>query len=492
MKASLASLCAVALSLLLASPAAAGLIDVDTTADATVVNAQCSLREALTSANTNSSAAEPSCEAGDLGGGQDFIRLLQPGTYTLLGTAGENANATGDLDYTGNGTVVIQGPVDFATGIPTATIDAPASDRIIDVPSIAGTSGQLNLDQLTLTDGRALGALAEGDGGAIRFAVPNVAFEMINSRITGSQAGRNGGAISFESADVFSNLQVGFSEISGNAAGTQVAGDGGAIWTGATQPTNGPIVNASTLAGNSASGVGGAVALNAATAASMRFRNSTFSGNSAAAGASAIGYSGTGPGADSFFEFSTVADNTSSASHGAIASGASGHDFFLRGSIVSGNTGAGVPSNCSGLGDFISEGYNVESANSCSLVPANPDKINTDPMLAPLAISTVAGARQTARTRGLYDGSPAVNFVPRTPTDQCDDAFTAGSDGRAIPRPAAPAGFCDAGAFEGTVGPKPVPPASDPSPSTPAKPKKCKKGRKLKKGKCVKKRRKKK
>ena len=477
-----ASVCAAALTLLLAGQAWAAPIAVETTADATVNDMECSLREALTSANTNSNTLEPGCAAGEPSS-LDIINL-PAGSYTLLGAAGDDLNATGDLDYTGGGFLAIQGPGN-ATGVPSATIDAPASDRIIDVPAPTGPQRLLQLFNLSLTDGRALGALADGDGGAIRAAVPNVDLQISSSRVTGSQAGRNGGAVSYDSADVFGNLQVDFSEFSGNTAG----GSGGAFWSGVAD--NDPMINASTLAGNHADGAGGGLAMKASDAAKITFRNSTLSGNSADGGGSAVGYSDMGLAATSLFQFSTVAGNTSPAAHPAIEGTSAGHDFFLRGSIISGNTGAGVASNCATPGRFISQGYNVESANTCSLIEGNPDLFNTDPLLAPLVTSTLAGAQQTTRTRGLYDESPAVDFIPRDPLDKCQ--FTDDQDQRGIARPAAPNGLCDAGAFEGTVGPKPVPPTTNPPPAPPAKTspakKKCKKGRKLKQGKCVKKRR---
>jgi hypothetical protein len=233
------------------------------------------------------------------------------------------------------------------------------------------------------------------------------------------------------------------------------------------------------------------LALNSAAAPAIRFRNSTLSGNLSDAAGSAVGFSGAGVGSMAFFEFSTIAGNTASVAAGAVATADAGQSVFLRGSILAGNSGLGGPSNCSGPGMVSSQGYNVESANTCNLVANNPDLINADPLLAPLAISTAPGAAQTTRTHGLYDGSPALNFVPRTPLDKCDPAYTDDQDQRGISRPA-PAGFCDAGSFEGSVGPAPAtaPTAQAPAAVTTPPPKKCRKGRKLKKGKCVKKKRK--
>ena len=76
-------------------------IVVNTTADEFGTGKNCSLREAIQAANTDS----------DFGGctgvkayGADVI-TLPAGTYTLTGAAGEDANASGDLDITSDMTI---------------------------------------------------------------------------------------------------------------------------------------------------------------------------------------------------------------------------------------------------------------------------------------------------------------------------------------------------------------------------------------------------
>src|SRR5258705_12158982 len=87
-----------AVSAVLASGAQAATIDVDTTADVVSNDPNCSLREAITSANDDSNAAEDACA---LGSGPDTINV-PAGTYQLSGATGENANASGDLDVIHN------------------------------------------------------------------------------------------------------------------------------------------------------------------------------------------------------------------------------------------------------------------------------------------------------------------------------------------------------------------------------------------------------
>ena len=94
-------------------------ITVNTTTDELTTNGNCSLREAIQAANTD--AAVDVCAAGS---GADTI-TLPAGTYTLTLTgAGEDANATGDLDITD--TLTLEG-ADMATTI----IDANSLDRAL-------------------------------------------------------------------------------------------------------------------------------------------------------------------------------------------------------------------------------------------------------------------------------------------------------------------------------------------------------------------------
>ncbi|HLB26495.1 MAG TPA: CSLREA domain-containing protein, partial [Dehalococcoidia bacterium] len=80
-----------------AQVAQAATITVTTTADELNADGDCSLREAIQAANTDT--AVDACRAGS---GADTIRL-RARTYTLsIAGAGEDANASGDLDITGD------------------------------------------------------------------------------------------------------------------------------------------------------------------------------------------------------------------------------------------------------------------------------------------------------------------------------------------------------------------------------------------------------
>ncbi|MBM3666579.1 MAG: hypothetical protein FJW90_03710 [Actinobacteria bacterium] len=97
-----------------------------------------------------------------------------------------------------------------------------------------------------------------------------------------------------------------------------------------------------------------------------------------------------------------------------------------------------------------------------------------DPLLAPLSYNATGSG--TTRTHGLYDGSPALDY--ETNLGSCNLASELqGVDQRGIARPIGTG--CDAGAFEGSVGPKPASPPVDPG-TPPATTKKCKKKKKKK------------
>ena len=82
---------------LTSGPAISATITVDTTDDELNADGDCSLREAIQAANTNT--AVDACTAGS---GYDTIEV-PAGMYTLMILGiGENSNATGDLDITEN------------------------------------------------------------------------------------------------------------------------------------------------------------------------------------------------------------------------------------------------------------------------------------------------------------------------------------------------------------------------------------------------------
>src|SRR3954452_23920216 len=137
-------------ALALPGNAFAAAITVDTNADALAADGHCSLREAISSANAD---APPFSGAGECapGSGSDDISL-PAGLFKLtIAGAGEDANATGDLDITGG--LTLKG-----AGASSTTVDGNHLDRVFDVA--AGKN--VSLSGLTITGGRT----ADGTNGS--------------------------------------------------------------------------------------------------------------------------------------------------------------------------------------------------------------------------------------------------------------------------------------------------------------------------------------
>lgn len=309
------SLLASAVACGLAVPACAGAatITVTTTADAVAVDGACSLREAVSAANTNTAVAG----AGECVAGEAVAtdRIVVPaGTYRRsIGGGRENANATGDLDVTS--------PLEIAGAGNTATvIDAAGLDRVVDVLS-AGRP--VRISDLTLTGGVApsgtpgtptpSGADRHGgdgeSGGGIRL-VGVVTLERV--RVVGNTggAGGDGADVAQPTASGGAPGQVGgggvgggagtggiaaageltlsFSEVSGNTGGA-----GGAGGDGRGGGASGGITPAEGGAGlGGGGGHGGSGGIDAG--GQVTIRDSVITGNRAGAG----GPGGTGTGGD--------------------------------------------------------------------------------------------------------------------------------------------------------------------------------------------------
>src|SRR5436190_12662211 len=131
---------------------AAATITVSTTADDLTVNGNCTLREAIQAANTDT--AVDACPAGN---GGDTI-AVGAHTYTLsIAGKNEDDNATGDLDIKAPLTINGAGP---GLGASSTILDANSIDRAFDVSPVAVTLSSMTVEH---------GATA-ADGGAIRNA----------------------------------------------------------------------------------------------------------------------------------------------------------------------------------------------------------------------------------------------------------------------------------------------------------------------------------
>jgi CSLREA domain-containing protein len=168
-------------------------ITVDTTDDELNSDGDCSLREAMTAANTN--AAVDNCAAGS---GADTIDFSVDGPITLGSTLpfiddDVTIDGTGhSVAVSGGGTVrvlVVNGGV--AVSINTLTIQNGFTDIVVGVTTKEG-GGIFNFGNLTVTNSTFSGNQATDKGGAIS---NGGALTVTNSTFSSNTAGGTGGGI---------------------------------------------------------------------------------------------------------------------------------------------------------------------------------------------------------------------------------------------------------------------------------------------------------
>ena len=116
-------------------------ITVNSTADVLADDGECTLREAITAANSDTASGLSSGECA-AGSGDDTI-MLSAETYRLtLAGADEDNNMTGDLDITSNLTIEVTSDL--------ATIDGNQLDRVLDVHSNA----TVTIKKVVMTGGK--------------------------------------------------------------------------------------------------------------------------------------------------------------------------------------------------------------------------------------------------------------------------------------------------------------------------------------------------
>jgi len=232
------------------TPALAAGITVNTYTDENNTGANCSLREAITAANTNGTYG--GCPAGS--GAEDII-TLPAGTYTLTG---ELPTVTSTITINGNGAA-------------TTIVQANAAQNTANYRVIAvDTTGNLTINGLTIKHGKcsianqcSLIGAALGGG-----AVSNVGtLTILNSAITNNN--------SYVGA-VYSN---GTLTIKNTTFASNEGNFGGGIYTASAAATT--TISNSTFFGNTASNQGGAI-INSGT---MTLVNNTFSANTSPLGA---------------------------------------------------------------------------------------------------------------------------------------------------------------------------------------------------------------
>lgn len=186
---------------------------------------------------------------------------------------------------------------------------------------------------------------------------------------------------------------------------------------------------------NTAFGGYGGGAYNDGAVPGLLLRNTTVSGNMVVPPSTPGGAGVYNTGGDLLFEFTTFAYNSPD---GILNSGGT---LNIRSSALAYHASA----NCSGVGT-PSNGWNLEDADTCGLIESS-DQINTDPLLAPLAING-----GTNLSHALNPGSPAIDNGDK---DKC-----IAYDQRGVSRPQG--AWCDVGAYEVEA---PLPPSPTPTPT---------------------------
>ncbi len=387
-----------------AAPAAS--ITVNTLVDEYGAGTDCSLREAIQAANTNS--AFGGCPAGTAA---DTLTLSACCTYVLDRTgAGEDLNSTGDLDILAP--ITLQG--EFGE---VRTISQTVSDRVFHISATA--SADVRLNDLIIAGG----VLTSGVGGGLYHSSGRLVLN--ESILMGNQAtaGEGGGLYNA------SVLTMTFSAIISNTSST---GAGGLSNTGVLSITNSAIVS------NTAPAAGG---LRHATS-TAHLVNVTVSGNRATAGSAGGLHNASGT--LNLYNV-TVYSNSASVSGGGVFNTGS---FNFRASIIAGNSAPTVSPDCAGT--LTSADYNLVQSTGGALAGTLTHVISgTSPLLSPLALNSNF---DNASLNHLPNaGSPVIDAGP---PGGCTNAVAAAldHDQRGLFRPADGNGdgssVCDLGSVE--------------------------------------------
>ena len=426
-------------------------IVVNSAGDTTADDGACTLREAVTAANTDTASG---ASAGECGKGFEadtitFDGGLSGSTITL---GGSEIAITSPIAMTGPGSDSLTVSGNNASRI--FLIDGQSSGATVSIEDVTLTAGAAasggaiyNRESLTLTRVALTGNTATARGGAIQQQSGgsttivesdlsgNVAssgyggaayamgapISITDSTLTGNSA-RLGGALYATGGSA--TLSISNSTLADNTAGNA----GGAVYGAYAALVT---LDSSTLSDNTAANRGGAVALyyNGATA---RATDTTFSANSAGSngGAAYAAY-------DTRLELThaTLAGNSAAVGAG-ISSDGSSTTLSLRNSIIAGGLGGddceGSPTYNVNLNNLVEDGTCSGSASS---------QVTGDPILGPLQDNG-----GTTETHAVLSGSPVIEAGDST---SCTGLTT---DQTGMPRPidgdADGSADCDIGSFE--------------------------------------------
>jgi CSLREA domain-containing protein len=381
-------------------PAFAGTINVGTNIDEFNNNGLCSLREAVTAANTDT--AVDACPAGN---GTDTINLPPDFIVTDLVGAGEDLNMTGDYDIKSD--IIFKGAENGST-----VIDGSQLDRVFQI--FPGGSAQF--EGVTIADGDP-GSAAGGN-----INVYGGDLILINSSVRVAAGGDgifavSGSTVTILNSHIETNTASGLNLLAGATAiirnSTIFANGNGAMYGGGILNEGTLTIINSTISGNISTIDGGGIA-NWGTA---HLYNVTITNNQAD-----YDYNNTGNG-------------------GGIYNDPTG-TLTIQNIILAGNTdginASYAKPDCSGT--LTSAGFNlIQEITGCTITGVTTGNITgLDPLLGPLQDNG-----GPTFTHALLTGSPAINAGnPAGCTDQ--NGVLLGTDQRGYVRN----GVCDKGAYE--------------------------------------------
>ena len=432
-------------------------ITVDTADDELNADGDCSLREAIEGANTDS--VVDGCVEGS---GKDTIKLPAGPSYVLTEAgAGDDTNATGDLDILDD--LIIEGE-----GSATTIISGDSADRVLhvlmdvdlDISDVTIRDGMTDgqgaglyndgIGTVNLTDCVVTGNIAESFGGGLNnddlgeMHITRCSITDNHTSVTGFGGGvtnDNDGTMTITESVISDNTSIRFGGgVNNNSGGTMTITDSTISNNDAERQGAGVNNNSdgmltiwgSTINGNTAVQKGGGVHNN--SSGSTTITNSTLSNNEAM---DQGGGANNRAGGTLVIKSSTIVNNTSPDGAGLFASAAGATS--VGNSIIANSTG----DDCVDMGGFTSLGHNIDSDGTCGLA-AGGDQPSTDPL-----VELLADNGGLTETHALLAASPAI--------DTGDDADCPATDQRSEDRPVDGDNdgddSCDIGAYEaGTCG----------------------------------------
>ena len=328
-------------------------------------------------------------------------------------TCGGAVNVAGNAKLTLDETRLISNHSNAQGGAVCVNTSGSASiANTLFISNTAGTHGGAigNYGSTAINNSKFTGNTAGINGGGID---TTVLLTLNNTTFVSNTAGFRGGGVN----NYLGTMSIVNSSFSGNSAG---------LYGGGLSNDGGPTSISSSTFNNNHAPSGGGIE----SASTLNLTNSTVSGNQASAGnggglywaAGSIGLLNV-----------TLNANTASSQGGNIFAGGSANS-----SITAKNTlvAAGTPNNCDAT--IASQGYNLESANSCGF-NITGDKVNANPRLG--ALQNNGGSTWT---HALFFGSPAIDAgtnsgCPATDQRGVSRPRDGNRDGNAV---------CDIGAVE--------------------------------------------